>query len=42
MLAERTFHVVLVAKNRPQGFSFDLPEGRTVSYHGEAVAVALR
>jgi alpha-D-xyloside xylohydrolase len=42
MLAERTFHVVLVTKDRPLGFSFDPPAGHTVNYRGEAVAVALR
>jgi alpha-D-xyloside xylohydrolase len=42
MLAERTFHIVVVTKDRPQGFSFDPPAGRTVSYHGEATTVSLR
>ena len=41
MLAERTFHVVVVTKDRPLGFTFDLPEGRTVIYRGEELAVPL-
>ena len=42
MLATRTFHVVLVTKDRPQGFSFDPPVGPPVTYRGEAVEVPLR
>jgi alpha-D-xyloside xylohydrolase len=42
MLAERTFHVVLVTKDRPLGFTFDLPAGKTVTYRGDEIAVTLR
>ncbi len=42
MLAKRTFHAVLVDPEHPQGFSFEPPEGRTVTYRGEAVTVTLR
>jgi alpha-D-xyloside xylohydrolase len=42
MLTARTFHVVLVAKDRPQGFSFDPPVGSAVTYRGEAMEVTLR
>ena len=41
MLAERTFHVVLVTKDRPLGFTFDLPAGQTVTYRGEELKVPL-
>ncbi len=37
MLAERTFHVVLVAKNKPVGFSFTPKADVTVKYSGQAL-----
>jgi alpha-D-xyloside xylohydrolase len=42
MLTARTFHVVLVTMDRPQGFPFDPPVGPAVTYRGEAVEVTLR
>lgn len=41
MLAERTFEVVLVTREKPAGFSFSPKAGRSVKYHGEAVSVKL-
>ncbi len=42
MLAQRTFEVVLVAKGKPVGFSFEPKADRTVRYDGAAVDVELR
>ncbi len=39
MLAKRTFNVVLVASNKPAGFSFTPKADRTVAYQGKAVKV---
>jgi alpha-D-xyloside xylohydrolase len=39
MLAERTFEVVFVSRDRPVGFSFTPHADRTVRYRGEAVEV---
>ena len=36
MLKQRTFNVVLVTKDKPVGFSFTRPAGRTAAYHGKA------
>jgi alpha-D-xyloside xylohydrolase len=41
MLAERTFQVVLVSKDRRVGFSFEPRPGRTVRYAGDAVEIDL-
>jgi alpha-D-xyloside xylohydrolase len=41
MLAERTFNVVLIAPEKPVGFSFDLQPDQTVRYTGKAVKVRL-
>ena len=41
MLAQRTFQVVLVSKDRPQGFSFSPVPVQSVRYGGEAVSVKL-
>jgi alpha-D-xyloside xylohydrolase len=41
MLAERTFHVVLVSAAKPVGFSFEAKPDRTVRYSGQPVAVTL-
>lgn len=41
MLQERTFHIVYVDKNRPQGVTFDA-EGIEVAYTGEAQKIELR
>jgi hypothetical protein len=40
MLQERTFHIVYVDKNRPQGVTFDA-EGIEVAYTGEAQKIEL-
>jgi alpha-D-xyloside xylohydrolase len=37
MLAERTFQVVVVSKQKPVGFSFAPQPDRTVRYHGDAM-----
>jgi alpha-D-xyloside xylohydrolase len=42
MLASRTFEVVLVAKGKPVGFSFEPKADRTVRYDGAEVEVELR
>ncbi len=42
MLPTRTFHVVLVSKAKPVGFSFTPVPARTVQYHGDAVQVTLK
>ena len=39
MLAERTFEVAFVSRDRPVGFSFTPRADRTVRYRGEAVEV---
>ncbi|HEU5077973.1 MAG TPA: TIM-barrel domain-containing protein [Opitutaceae bacterium] len=39
MLARRTFNVVVIDAQHPQGFRFDLPQGRTTPYSGEPVSV---
>lgn len=41
MQKERTFHVVLVAKGKPVGFSFDPKADKTVRYDGAAVELKL-
>jgi alpha-D-xyloside xylohydrolase len=41
MLAERTFTVVFISKQKPVGFSFTPHAQRTVSYSGDKVAVKL-
>ena len=41
MLAERTFHVVRVAKNKPVGFSFTPKADVTLKYSGQALDVKL-
>jgi alpha-D-xyloside xylohydrolase len=41
MLAERTFHVVLVAKNKPVGFSFTPKPDASVKYSGSATKVVV-
>jgi alpha-D-xyloside xylohydrolase len=42
MLAQRTFEVVLVAKGKPVGFSFEPKPDRTVRYDGAEAEVELR
>ena len=37
MLAQRTFHLVFITKDKPTGFSFDPEPHRTVRYTGEAI-----
>jgi alpha-D-xyloside xylohydrolase len=39
MLAKRTFNVVLVAKDKPAGFSFTSKADQTVTYRGKDVKV---
>jgi alpha-D-xyloside xylohydrolase len=39
MLAERTFEVVLVSKDKPVGFSFTPKADQTIRYRGEAMEV---
>ncbi|SDS18342.1 TIM-barrel domain-containing protein [Opitutus sp. GAS368] len=41
MLAERTFEIVLVAKDKPVGFTFTPRADRTVHYRGDIVAVQI-
>ena len=41
MLLERTFQVVLVSKDHPVGFSFDLNPERKAKYRGEAISLKL-
>ena len=41
MLAERTFHIVLVSKAKPVGFSFEPKADATVTYSGEPVTAKL-
>jgi len=41
MLAERTFQVVLVAKNKPVGFSFTPKSDATLKYSGSATKIAV-
>jgi hypothetical protein len=42
MLVQRTFEVVLVAKGKPVGFSFEPKPDRTVRYDGAEAEVELR
>jgi len=39
MLSRRTFNVVLVARDKPAGFSFTPKADRTVTYHGKALTL---
>jgi hypothetical protein len=39
MLAQRTFEVVLVAKGKPVGFSFEPKPDRSVRYDGAQVEI---
>lgn len=41
MLKERTFEIVLVAKDKPVGFSFEPKVDKSVRYVGESVAIKL-
>jgi hypothetical protein len=41
MLAERTFQVVFVGKDKPVGFSFEPKADKTVTYRGDAVTVGM-
>jgi alpha-D-xyloside xylohydrolase len=39
MLQQRTFNIIFVTKDKPNGFSFEPVVDRTVTYDGQAVAV---